>query len=349
VFEAPSVEERAAWRARIAEGPGAHADIASSVTCLTEVDEWHDREGGVAGASPAWLRIAAWNIERGRDAAAAGSLLASVDADVVLLSEVDRGMARSANVDVFASLASSAGAGVAAFGVEFVELGLGDAREWEALAASGPGPFENQLGLHGNAVLSRIGLDDACVLRLDAGGDWFTEERGQPRVGGRCAVAGRAGALVVVSVHLESGSTARARAVQLGTLLAMVDERFGAGSAAVVGGDLNTFGAPIGDILDRTSARSMRAEEPTRFSWPVPHEPLFEDVAAAHGYGWVDANVAGPTTHHGPDSLPDHVPMHLDWLLVRGVEARRPAIVTAGGLSDHELVAVSVRLSGDGR
>jgi hypothetical protein len=47
VFEAPSVEERAAWRARIAEGRGAHADIASSVTCLTEVDEWRGRDGGV--------------------------------------------------------------------------------------------------------------------------------------------------------------------------------------------------------------------------------------------------------------------------------------------------------------
>jgi endonuclease/exonuclease/phosphatase family metal-dependent hydrolase len=340
MFAAPSIAEREGWRARIPEGRKAHADIAASVSCLNEVDRW--QRGGPPADPGAWLRIAAWNVERGRDAAAAGDVLASVDADVVLLSEVDRGMARSANVDVFASLASSAGATEAAFGVEFVELGLGDAREQESLAAA-PGPVANDLGLHGNAVLSRIGLEEACVLRLDAGGDWFTEERGQPRVGGRCAVAGRAGPLVVVSVHLESGSTADERAAQLATLLAMVDDRFGSSSPAVVGGDLNTFGAPIATLFDRSAARSLRAAEPTRFSWPVPHEPLFADVAAGHGYGWLDANVAGPTTYHGPDSLPDHVPLHLDWLLVRGVEARRPAIVSSRGLSDHQLVAVSVR------
>jgi endonuclease/exonuclease/phosphatase family metal-dependent hydrolase len=341
VFTPPTADERAAWRSRIPEGQAAHTDIASAVSCLTEVDVW---QGGDAPRAPAsWVRVAAWNIERGRDAGAIATVLASVDADVVLLSEVDRGMARTGNVDVFASLApasSSAGA----FGVEFVELSLGDATEREALAAAG-GPSENDLGLHGNAVLSRMGLDDPCVLRLDEGGDWFTEERDQPRVGGRCAVAGRAGPLVVVSVHLESGSSAEERAVQLARLLVNVDERFGASSPAVVGGDLNTFGAPIATILDRSSARAMRAEKPTRFSWPVPHEPLFADVAAAHGYEWVDANVAGATTYHGPDSLPDHVPLHLDWLLVRGLEARRPAIVSSMGLSDHQLVAVSVRLA----
>jgi endonuclease/exonuclease/phosphatase family metal-dependent hydrolase len=248
-------------------------------------------------------------------------------------------MARSGDVDVFASLASAAGASAGAFGVEFVELSLGDADERAAL----PEGASNSLGLHGNAVLSRIGLEDPFVLRLDGGGDWFTEERGQPRVGGRCAVAGRAGPLVVVSVHLESSSTADERAAQLATLLSLVDERFGAASPAVVGGDLNTFGAPMAKLLDRSSSRELRASEPTRFSWPVPHEPLFA-AAAVRGYEWVEANVAGPTTFHGPDSLPDHVPLHLDWLLVRGAEARRPTIVTGGGLSDHELVAVSVRV-----
>ena len=49
----------------------------------------------------------------------------------------------------------------------------------------------------------------------------------------------------------------------------------------------------------------MRSDEPTRFSWPVPHEPLFGDVAARHGFGWVEANVAGPTTYHGPNALPE--------------------------------------------
>jgi hypothetical protein len=77
-------------------------------------------------------------------------------------------------------------------------------------------------------------------------------------------------------------------------------------------------------------------------------------IAAAHGYSWTDANVAAPTTRHGPDGLPDHAPLKLDWILVRGLEARRAAVVPAisdvgaEALSDHDLVAVSVRLIGAG-
>src|SRR5207245_2866054 len=47
--------------------------------------------------------------------------------------------------------------------------------------------------------------------------------------------------------------------------------------------------------------------------------------------------------------LPAHVPLELDWILVRELEARCPAVVRAVGaygmyLSDHEPVPVSVRL-----
>jgi hypothetical protein len=34
----------------------------------------------------------------------------------------------------------------------------------------------------------------------------------------------------------------------------------------------------------------------------------------------------------------------LDWLFVRGLVARRAAVVPAAGLSDHHLVSVGVRL-----
>jgi endonuclease/exonuclease/phosphatase family metal-dependent hydrolase len=153
----------------------------------------------------------------------------------------------------------------------------------------------------------------------------------------------------VVSFHLESSSTADERAAQLSLLLRQVDDRFGADTPCVLGGDTNTFGAPVTELFYRAGVARMRAADPTRFTWPVPHEPLF-DVAAAHGCSWLDANVAAPTTNHDAGGLPDHVPLHLDWILVRGLEARRPTVVHAVDgsgtvLSDHELVAVSVRLS----
>ncbi len=367
-FTPPTTEERAEWLRRLDEA-GAHDAIASGLACLSDVDEVGSADPGARAGTAAsgWLRVAAWNAERGRFLEGSIELLARVDADVVLLSELDSGMARSGNADVPRRLAETLGYG-GAFGVEFIELGLGDAAEEarmlsESGGSSGGGAV-NERGLHGNAVLARGGVREAVVLRLDAGGDWFGADRGQPRIGGRMAVAGRvalagggeaggggggAGVdVTVVSVHLESSSTAAGRAAQMEVLLGLVDERFGKGPA-VIGGDFNTFGAPIVELLDRDAGRRMRAESPTRFSWPVPHEPLFGDVAAVHGFEWVDANVTAPTTRHGAGGLPDHIPLKLDWLLVRGLEARRATVVPAlaadgSALSDHDLVAVSVRL-----
>ena len=342
----PTAADRAAWRARIGE-PGAHDAIARDLACLREVELVGEDTAQPLGP---WVRVAAWNAERCRHLDASLALLRAVDADVLLLSELDAGMARSGNVDVPRRLAEGLGL-AGAFAVEFVELGLGDAADEEF--ARSFGSTDNHRGLHGNAVLSRAGIREAVALRLDDGGDWFTLERGQPRLGGRVAVAGLldvAGTdLVVASFHLESSSTADERAAQFERLLLLVDDRFGAATPCVVGGDANTFGAPITDLFERDRVRRMRSDDAGRFSWPVPYEPMF-DVAASHDFGWIDANVAGPTTNHDHRGLPDHVPLHLDWLFVRGLEARRPTIVPAVGadgtrLSDHELVAVSVRLS----
>ena len=347
-FPGPTAEERAAWLARIDEA-GAHDEIARDLACLHEVEDL-----GVVGPAVLgpWVRVAAWNAERCRHLDASLALLHRIDADVLLLSELDAGMARSANHDVPRRVAEGLGLG-GAFAVEFVELGLGDGPDREFARTFGLS--SNERGLHGNAVLARGGLRAGATasFRLDEGGAWFTHERGQPRVGGRVAVGGLIDVggvdVAVVSFHLESSSTADERARQFDGLLTQVDARLGRDTPCVVGGDANTFGATITDLLERDRARAMRTAEPTRFSWPVAHEPLFE-VAASHGFRWVDANVAAPTTNHDAGGHPDHVPLHLDWLFVRGLEARRPTIVHAVDgegrpLSDHEVVCVSVRLS----
>jgi endonuclease/exonuclease/phosphatase family metal-dependent hydrolase len=347
-FPAPSSEERAAWLGRVGE-PGAHDAIADGLACLHEVDAFDAPLSSSSELRGPWLRVAAWNAERCRHLDASLGLLASVDADVLLLSELDAGMARSGNHDVPRRLAEGLGLG-GAYGVEFVELSIGDAAD--VAAADAFGMSVNERGLHGNAVLARDGLRDAVVLRLDDGGDWFTPDRGQPRVGGRMAVAGTVSvagvAVTAVSFHLESGSTAAERGVQFARLLDAVDDRFGNGPC-ILGGDANTFGVAIAELADRRAVSRLRADEPTRFSWPVAHEPLFAE-ASARGFSWVDANLAAPTTNHDAAGLPDHVPLHLDWLFTRGLEARRPTVVPAvdgrgSPLSDHELVAVSVRLS----
>jgi endonuclease/exonuclease/phosphatase family metal-dependent hydrolase len=252
------------------------------------------------------------------------------------------------NRNVPAEVAAALGAGYV-YGVEFVELGLGD--HDERRSANG----ENARGLHGNAVVTTAPVSEPAVVRLGDGSDWFAADSPEPRIGSRMAVVATimidSTAVQVVSTHLESASDTRHRAAQLESLLKAVDAR-DPGGPVVIGGDLNTFGATIEELADRRCVERMRAAEPARFSWPVEHEALF-DIAARQGFSWVDANVAAPTTRHAPDGLPDHVPLKLDWLLTRGLEARRPTVVPAVGadgrpLSDHSVVLANVRIDWQG-
>ena len=145
----------------------------------------------------------------------------------------------------------------------------------------------------------------------------------------------------LASAHLENRTDAGHRAEQMEALLrrsTRVPEADRPSSAAT-----STRSAPpTPSCSTGPRCAPCGGRDPTRFTWPVPYEPLF-DVARAHGFEWTEANVAAPTTEHDAVGRPDHVPIKLDWLLVRGLVARRPAVVAAGGLSDHNLVSVGVR------
>jgi endonuclease/exonuclease/phosphatase family metal-dependent hydrolase len=337
-MDAPTPKERAAWAARVGD-QDLHSRLVDDLPCLHQIAR--GTHAGAPSDLTGWLRVVAWNVQRGRRPAELTARLRASGAAVCLLSELDDGMARTGNVDSAGTIATDLAAGYM-FGVEFVELGLGDEAEQRDAAGQA-----NTRGLHGNAIVSAADLDDPVVVRLPgSGAGWFAADSPQPRVGGRMAVL----ATIVLdgvpvqlaSAHLENRTDAGHRAEQMEVLLQAVDERSG-GGPAVVGGDCNTLGASYAELLDRPLVRRLRREEPTRFTWPVTHEPLFE-VARAHGFEWTDANVAAPTTEHDAAALPDHVPIKVDWFLVRGLVARRPAVIPAGGLSDHHAVAVGVRL-----
>ncbi len=335
--DAPSSRAREAWLAQVGDAE-AHRRLLAEVACLREVEL---RPPDAPRALSGWVRVAAWNVQRGRRPAVLATALRAAGAELCLLSELDEGMARTDNLDTTAVLARELGAG-SVFGVEFVELSLGDEREQRDAGGVG-----NARGLHGNALVTAAPLEGPTVVRLPGvGTGWFAADSRQPRVGGRMAVLAGVHidgiAVAVASTHLENATDAGHRAEQMEVLLRATEERAD-GGPAIVGGDLNTLGAGYRELFDRATVRRLREDEPTRFTWPVAHEPLF-DVARAHGYTWTDANVAAPTTSHDGAGLPDHVPMRLDWLLVRGLVARRPAMVPAGGLSDHDMVTVGVRL-----
>ncbi|MGF6228962.1 endonuclease/exonuclease/phosphatase family metal-dependent hydrolase [Inquilinus ginsengisoli] len=299
----------------------AHDHLAAQVPALAAVEH---RPAPVERPVPPRLRVAAWNAERLKYHAPSAALLRG--ADVVLLTEADIGMARSGNRHTVRDLAEALGMGWA-YGVEFVELGLGDARECEWHADE-----DNRVGLHGNAILSRHKLLDPVIIPLDAGGTWFAGRSGnQRRLGGRMAIAARFDTprpLWLVAAHLESHSDATDRGRQGERLVAAIDRLVPTGAGVVLGGDFNT--AEVAGALDA----------------PEAVEPLFAVLRDA-GFDWRRCNAPGPTQRTRPDGTPVPPFAKLDWLFTRHAEAEGPATIPAidaagAAISDHDVVAATV-------
>lgn len=204
----------------------AHRALLAGLDCMNAVQVGGEGTGPV----PASPRIIAWNVERCLFPEETAAVAAEHGADIVLLSEVDCGMARTQQRHTTAEMAEALGMHYA-FGVEFFELGLGSPTELEFCKDD-----HNAFGWHGNAILSRAPFTKVEMLRLDDHGHWFCTDfgadPGQPRVGGRMAILAevetQAGPLCVVSTHLESNSGAEHRCAQFERLLDTVD-RFAPG------------------------------------------------------------------------------------------------------------------------
>ncbi|MCT8162158.1 endonuclease/exonuclease/phosphatase family protein [Pseudoruegeria sp. SHC-113] len=308
----------------------AHRDLLASVPAMNTL-----QVGGTARAArlPERFTVAAWNVERCLFPEATAAHLAPLKPDVVLLSEVDHGMARTGQRHTTEEVAAALGMGYA-FGVEFHELDLGGATE-RAFCKDDV----NARGWHGNAVLSSVPFEKLALIRLDDHGHWFSaDERdvdpGQPRLGGRMAIAavlpGAEGPLCVVSTHLESNADAAHREAQFLILLEAV-EAFAPGMPVLIGGDLNTGNHLPPDFDHR-------------------RETLF-GLGEARGYDW-GFTADGPTTR--PSLItphPDRV-MTLDWLAGRDLDCLEkgvlPSISQEGTpLSDHDCVWCRAEVGGD--
>ena len=248
-------------------------------------------------AGPA--RIAFWNAERGKDLDASAALLGALAADVLLLCELDLGMARSGQAHTTRELAERLGTGYA-FAVEFLELGLGDAREqaWHAGEV-------NQAGLHGAAILSAFALERPAVIRLETDGDWFDGRHGERRVGGRIAVAATLAIdhtpVTLVSVHFESHGDPAQRASQMRPA-ARGDRCLCAGPA---GADRrrpqHLDGEPRLGARHRRSSRSCR---PCACSTRCPSSPCSRSRPGTATTGEPATRWASPTQRTRPDGTP---------------------------------------------
>lgn len=158
------------------------------------------------------LNIVNFNAERGRYWVEFADLLLSrgILPDIIILNEMDIGMARSSNIHTTRKLAFRLKMNYA-WGLEFVELTRGNHEEQNRTAGS-----ENALGLHGNAILSRCKLFDAAVFRDPLADSYFSNQPNkknamgsEKRLGGRMSLFVRSGFdtdaksdhIVVGSVH----------------------------------------------------------------------------------------------------------------------------------------------------
>ena len=289
-------------------------------------------------------RVVFWNVERLRHLDAISQSLRDVAADVMLLCEIDRGMARSANSDRVVEIAAALDSGYL-YAVEFVELDLGDVHEQATHAGEA-----NVDGLHGAAILSDVALGQPFLIRIDRRGDWFGLDRHEPRVGGTIGIGAMvdvAGVYVtMVNVHLESHDDPAERKGDMARLLAQVD-LVAKGGPVILGGEFNTSTVTYAERKDTPDTWQARiAADPLRLLRPMAHEPLFA-LAADHGYDWQACNLAERATTRHPDGS-TRMPAKIDWFFTRGLAVTDPAIIPAlradgTPSSDHEGLMVTIR------
>ena len=183
------------------------------------------------------VRATAWNVERGSRLDEIIRVLREHPlmsvSDLLLLTELDYGMARSGNRHVAREIAEGLGMAYA-FAPCYVNLSKGSGLESGAAG-------ENGLALHGNAVLSRWPIARAWSIALPNGKD---KMRGrEKRLGSQravvCDVEHPSGRLRAVSLHLDAHSSQRHRQRQMEVVLDFV-ESLRPRLPVLVGGDWNT-------------------------------------------------------------------------------------------------------------
>ena len=351
-----------------------YRSIEPLVRRVLESPETGDFTDGAGPAQPHY-RVVAWNLERGiefegqLDAVRRHPMLAG--ADVLLLTETDVGMARSANRAVAQELARALRMNFA-FGPCYLNLSKGAGIESQAAGV-------NELGLHGNAVLSRYPLHNVRLIGL---------RNGKDKMRGREKRLGRQTALLaevvfpnyrteVVSAHLDAQSSQRHRRDQMRDVL----EALSPGGPVIIGGDWNTTtynsSSAFRAIMGFWLRVFMGPDNVIRNHYLHPYRrferELFE-LLEARGFDYRRCNVLGErTTSYDVEDVKTHknlrewvpawcfafirwalrnhngqCPLKIDWFATRNVNCRNPAVThdlregRATPLSDHDAIAVEV-------
>lgn len=289
VTELPSFDVRLAVAAALsARSVGEFHASAFYGRCGAELDAWigsiragAPREAPAAPADPERLRIVHWNIEQGKAWTAIEAALRGDPwlrgADLWTLNEVDWGMARAGNRDVVREVARLLGLHWA-YVANFLELGKGPGKDREA-------PGENEVGMHGIALLSRWPLEDCRSAVLPDIFDTFrfAEER---RYGVRRVLWARVAhprvPFLLATTHLEVRNTPGRRRDQMRAALRALPR----GEPCWFAGDWNTHTFRrrgfFHSVLEFTRLQRTPAGDLERgLLAPRAREPLLEEVERA--------------------------------------------------------------------
>lgn len=320
-------------------------------------------------------RLVAWNLERGIEFSGQLNALRThpylAGADVYLLTEADIGMARSENRAVAQEFARALGLHYS-FAPCYLNLSKGAGIERKA-------DGENDLGLHGNAVLSRYPIRSVRPVHLSNGID---KMRGrEKRLGRQSALAAEIEfpnyRATAVAVHLDANSSQAHRAAQMRQIVQNLPN----GHPAILGGDWNTStynsSRAFYSIMGFWLRVFMGAENviSNHYLHPENHfeRELFR-ILEAQGFEYRRSNRMGePTIQYDVDdpktrqnlgewvpgwcfafirwALRRHdgrCPLKLDWFATRKARVENPVIVrdlhSSDGrpLSDHAAIGVDI-------
>jgi endonuclease/exonuclease/phosphatase family metal-dependent hydrolase len=248
-----------------------------------------------------YVRVVSWNIERGQQFARILAFLQSVDADLILLQEVDLNVRRTLYRDVASELARSLRMNYV-FGKEFEELGAGS---------------ESTPAHHGLATLSPWPLSKERLIRYQDQSNfwkprWYVPQAEvfQRRLGGRIALVAEAlidsHRFVTYNLHLESKGKDAGRLTQLRE--ALKDARqYTNSSPVIVGGDFN-LNAGLGDaaaLLYRSGFHDAvrQPEHPTTAARTPFQRPRSIDFI------YVSSSVPSEGRIHADTCASDHYPI----------------------------------------
>ena len=252
---------------------------------------------------PRFLRIVDWNIDRGQQLQGVIEFLASTNADLLILQEVDFNARRTHRLNIAQEIARRLEMDYV-FGCEFQELVQG--------SKSSP-------AYHGQATLSRWPISKPRLIRFSKQSHfwqphWFMPriEPFQERLGGRIALVTQinvAGSKVVIyNLHLESRGNDALRISQLDEVLSDAT-RGDPDCPIIVAGDLNLDASREPVALALANARFQDALAYSRSTPTTPAHGLFE---GRRRIDW--AFVRGPLRAssgyvHGSVNASDHYPI----------------------------------------